>query len=96
MEVDVLIRCDPQSIPAPPPLNITTMALHQMQLSYDQAQAVLMDKERRPLPAITFVRKQFKDPTEDYSYLSRGMLKCADISRRSQPARILKLNALAV
>uniref|UniRef100_W6NY38 RNA-directed DNA polymerase (Reverse transcriptase) domain containing protein n=1 Tax=Haemonchus contortus TaxID=6289 RepID=W6NY38_HAECO len=37
-----------------------------------------------------------EDPTEDYEYLTRGLLECADISRRSQPARIPKLNALAV
>uniref|UniRef100_A0A7I4YII4 Endo/exonuclease/phosphatase domain-containing protein n=1 Tax=Haemonchus contortus TaxID=6289 RepID=A0A7I4YII4_HAECO len=37
-----------------------------------------------------------EDPTEDYEYLTRGLLKCADISRRSQPAPIPRLNALAV
>ncbi|XGW29616.1 hypothetical protein V3C99_009009 [Haemonchus contortus] len=36
------------------------------------------------------------DPTEDYEHLTKGLLKCADISRRPHLARIPRLSALAV
>ncbi|KIH43340.1 hypothetical protein ANCDUO_26656, partial [Ancylostoma duodenale] len=32
------------------------------------------------------------DPTEDYEHLVRGLLKCADASRLSQPTTIPRLN----
>uniref|UniRef100_A0A7I4YM96 Reverse transcriptase domain-containing protein n=1 Tax=Haemonchus contortus TaxID=6289 RepID=A0A7I4YM96_HAECO len=37
-----------------------------------------------------------EDPTEDYEHLTKGLLKCADISRRPHLARIPRLSALAV
>ncbi|EYB81048.1 hypothetical protein Y032_0394g639 [Ancylostoma ceylanicum] len=37
----------------------------------------------------------FEDPTEDYDHLVRGLLKCADASRLSQPTTIPRLNAHA-
>ncbi|EYC34325.1 hypothetical protein Y032_0001g36 [Ancylostoma ceylanicum] len=39
--------------------------------------------------------KLFEDPTEDYDHLVRGLLKCADASRLSQPTTIPRLNAHA-
>ncbi|EYB98098.1 hypothetical protein Y032_0134g1852 [Ancylostoma ceylanicum] len=37
----------------------------------------------------------FEDPTEDYDHLVRGLLKCADASRLSQPTTTPRLNAHA-
>uniref|UniRef100_A0A7I4YKT7 Reverse transcriptase domain-containing protein n=1 Tax=Haemonchus contortus TaxID=6289 RepID=A0A7I4YKT7_HAECO len=37
-----------------------------------------------------------ENPTEDYEYLTKGLPKCADISRRPQLAPIPRLDALAV